>query len=495
MSGTQKGWTEQHRRNGGLDMNTVSIQKIGITDVYADAIVNAANEGLWAGSGVCGAIFEAAGYTELQKACSAIGHCPAGSAVITGGFRSKAKYIIHAVGPRYKDGKHGEDKLLYGAYQTALRLAVENGCSSIAFPLISAGVFGYPVADAWAVALRACRDFFQQAPGASLDVTFAVLDENILKLGNKELIEVLPGMKVAEKSDWKTLDLPKRHDIFFIHRDFTEEQMQRLRRGNIPREMEDKWFWYMEGDTLYAHRSWTGICIYVIKFFPTGKHKVLVNRDPEQYGCTSAEQDFQQLHTLLNWWAQSNYDYYGQWLSETVNSLKKQGLIKEYLTIGGQKKEAVFFHKPQEPHGWLSNWHPSEFTVDGIRFTSAEQYIMYQKCVLFGDTTAAREVLETDDPALQQAIGRDAGGYVDRVWAGMRQIIAIRALRAKFSLNKDLKEKLLATGDAILVECAKSDPHWACGIGLYDDRRLDAKNWPGKNLLGFALMEVREQLK
>ena len=116
-------------------MSTVSIQKIGITEIYVDAIVNAANDGLQAGGGVCGAIFKAAGYTKLQNACNAIGYCPTGSAVITDGFQSKAKYIIHAVGPRYKDGKHGEDKLLRGAYQKSLQLAVQNGCHSIAFPL------------------------------------------------------------------------------------------------------------------------------------------------------------------------------------------------------------------------------------------------------------------------------------------------------------------------------------------------------------------------
>ena len=129
-------------------MSIVSIQKIGITEIYVDAIVNAANDGLQAGGGVCGAIFKAAGYTKLQNACNAIGHCPTGSAVITDGFQSKAKYIIHAVGPRYKDGKHGEDKLLRGAYQKSLQLAVQNGCHSIAFPLISAGIFGYPVENA-----------------------------------------------------------------------------------------------------------------------------------------------------------------------------------------------------------------------------------------------------------------------------------------------------------------------------------------------------------
>ena len=85
-------------------MSTIEIQKIGITNLAADAIVNAANDGLWAGGGVCGAIFDAAGKGQLQKACEAIGHCDTGSAVITPAFNLNAKYIIHAVGPRWSGG-------------------------------------------------------------------------------------------------------------------------------------------------------------------------------------------------------------------------------------------------------------------------------------------------------------------------------------------------------------------------------------------------------
>lgn len=125
-----------------MHMSIIEIRKISITDLDTDAIVNAANDGLWAGSGVCGAIFQAAGYEQLQAACNAIGHCDTGSAVITPGFKLKAKFIIHAVGPMWKDGKHKEPEQLYGAYYKSLELAAANNCRSIGFPLISAGVFG-----------------------------------------------------------------------------------------------------------------------------------------------------------------------------------------------------------------------------------------------------------------------------------------------------------------------------------------------------------------
>lgn len=171
-------------------MNSIKIQKIGITDLDTDAIVNAANDGLWAGGGVCGAIFRAAGHDKLQAACNAIGHCDTGSAVITPGFDLKAKYIIHAVGPVWSGGNNKEPQMLYSAYRRSLELAMENRCHSIGFPLISAGIFGYPKDKAWRKAIQACNDFFQKNPDADLQVVFAVLDDSILALGQQTLEEL-----------------------------------------------------------------------------------------------------------------------------------------------------------------------------------------------------------------------------------------------------------------------------------------------------------------
>ena len=176
-------------------MNSISIKKIGITDLSADAIVNAANDGLWAGSGVCGAIFRAAGHDKLQAACNDIGHCDTGSAVITPGFDLKSKYIIHAVGPVWRGGDSNEPQLLYGAYKRSLELAAENNCHSIAFPLISAGIFGYPKDKAWRKAIQACKDFFGKNPDAGLQVVFAVLDDGIMDIGKKTLNEIAPEYK------------------------------------------------------------------------------------------------------------------------------------------------------------------------------------------------------------------------------------------------------------------------------------------------------------
>ena len=175
-------------------MSTITIQQKGITDIPADAIVNAANSGLWAGGGVCGAIFRKAGMTELTAACNAIGHCDEGSAVITPGFACPCKYIIHAVGPQYLDGKHGEPDALYGAYNRSLELCRENDIHSIVFPLISAGIFGYPVVEAWTQAICACKNFINKNQDYDLDIIFAIPESAKIKVGNEVLRKGLMGI-------------------------------------------------------------------------------------------------------------------------------------------------------------------------------------------------------------------------------------------------------------------------------------------------------------
>lgn len=168
-------------------MSTIRIIKSDIAKVKADAIVNAANEHLAAGSGVCGAIFAAAGHVELEKACMKIGHCDTGSAAITPAFNLDAKYIIHAVGPRWFGGRFGEADELRSAYLSSLTLAMEYNCASIAFPLISAGIFGYPEEEAWEIAVDACKTFLTSHTDYQMDIIFAVRTDEKLEMGKRYL--------------------------------------------------------------------------------------------------------------------------------------------------------------------------------------------------------------------------------------------------------------------------------------------------------------------
>ena len=168
-------------------MNEIKIIKKGITDFDTDAIVNAANNRLRMGSGVCGAIFREAGESQLKEACEQIGFCETGNTVITPGFNLKAKYIIHAVGPIWNGGRDNEPELLYNSYANSLKLAKKNDIHSITFPLISAGIFGYPKERAWQTAIEACKDFLSENSDYDMQITFAVLEDSIKELGEKTL--------------------------------------------------------------------------------------------------------------------------------------------------------------------------------------------------------------------------------------------------------------------------------------------------------------------
>lgn len=171
--------------------STIEIEQIDITDLNVDAIVNAANSRLLEGGGVCGAIFSKAGPNELANACSTIGTCKTGNAVITPGFNLPAKYIIHAVGPIWQGGDNNEAELLYTAYKQSLILAKENDCHSIAFPLISSGIYGYPKSQAWEIAIQSCNDFINGNPDYTIRITFAVLSDRSKEMGEKVIAKYM----------------------------------------------------------------------------------------------------------------------------------------------------------------------------------------------------------------------------------------------------------------------------------------------------------------
>lgn len=155
----------------------------------------------------------------------------------------------------------------------------------------------------------------------------------------------------------------------------------------------------------------------------------------------------------------------------------------------------ICFHNPDEENGYLSNWYHSDFSVNGIDYSSMEQFMMYKKAVCFLDDVVAAEILKTDDVAKIKDWGRCVSGYNDNIWNGVRQIIVYEGLMAKFSQNPELKEQLQETGNAILAECAVRDCIWGIGLSMHDPKRLDQNQWRGQNLLGYTLMMVRDRLR
>ena len=329
--------------------STLRIEKQDISKLAADCIVNAANSQLQHGSGVCGAIFAEAGAKELQAACNEHGGCQTGEAVLTPGFHLKAKYIAHAVGPIWQGGNRNEAQLLYSCYQNAMKLAYNKGCRSIVFPLISSGIYGYPLQEAWRVAIKSILE----SP-YDMDVTIAVIEDQALALGNS---------------------------IF------------------------------------------------------------------TQIAGSSAKPRF------------------------------------------------VFFWHEYTENGHFSQWYPAPFQIEGIRYLHNEQYMMAKKALLFKDTRTYNKIMAESDPATCKALGKSAANFNQHLWDSCKKEIIFNANYAKFSQNPELKAALLATGDAIIAEASPYDKIWGIGLKATDSNSQDPNKWQGQNLLGMALMQVREKLK
>ena len=156
----------------------VDVREADITTLPVDAIVNAANETLRRGGGVCGAIHRAAG-PELEQACLAIGGCPTGEARITGGYALPARHVIHAVGPVWQGGRQGEAELLRGCYRACLELADRHDLSSIAFPAISTGIFGYPLTEATDIAVATVGAYVDGGRGSLRNIVFCTFGDDV----------------------------------------------------------------------------------------------------------------------------------------------------------------------------------------------------------------------------------------------------------------------------------------------------------------------------
>ncbi len=170
----------------------LSLRQGDITTVAVDAIVNAANSGLRGGGGVDGAIHRAGGPTIMEE-CRRIGGCPTGEARITTAGRLPARYVIHAVGPIWSGGGRREAELLASAYRYSLRLAEDHGLRSIAFPSISTGAYGYPVAEAARVALRTVLDYCRQGTGSVNEIAFVLYTADTMRAYEDALAGLAPA--------------------------------------------------------------------------------------------------------------------------------------------------------------------------------------------------------------------------------------------------------------------------------------------------------------
>lgn len=155
----------------------------------------------------------------------------------------------------------------------------------------------------------------------------------------------------------------------------------------------------------------------------------------------------------------------------------------------------IGFYNQNDSYGCFSNFYHCRFTVDGIIFTSSEQYMMFTKACLFGDREIAFKILSTHDCKTIKAYGREVRGYNDAVWGANRFELVKVGLYEKFNQNEDLKKILLSTDDATLAECAGRDRIWGIGLSVSNPNVQNPSLWRGQNLMGKCLMDVRSMLK
>ena len=160
------------------------------------------------------------------------------------------------------------------------------------------------------------------------------------------------------------------------------------------------------------------------------------------------------------------------------------------------RNEIIGFHREYEDNGCFCNWYPAEFDYAGRHYLHSEQFMMYQKVMMFGQRALGDEIMRTADPEQCKILGREFfDGFDAALWKRTRFVVVKRGIRAKFSQNPSMMETLLATGNAILAECSPRDKDWGILLSTSDPEVQDITKWRGENLLGQVLMEVREELR
>ena len=384
-------------------MSRVILKKISIIQIDCDAVVNPANTSLKAGGGVCGLMFEAAGYEELTKACKRIGGVKTGGAAITPAFNMKQKYIIHAVGPIWTGGENGEAYQLRSAYRSALELAAENGCRSIGFPLISAGIYGYPIEGAWKAALEEVYEFLKETRDTevNMDIYFTSLDDETLWIGKNEL-----------------------------------DRQQALFEA-----------WCEQADMAPA----------------------LYSDEDDVAGLFETRID-----------------------PGLIREMGQEPLTEDLSDKG---EDFVFFWNDDEENGFLSQWYHAQMSVDGVTYTSCEQYMMAKKALAMEDVEYYILIMHESDPAKIKKLGREIRNFDSEKWSRIVPKIIYEGNLAKFSQNIELKNQLFETGHATLAEASPVDTKYGIGLAADDPEAKDPSKWKGDNLMGETLMRVRETLR
>jgi ribA/ribD-fused uncharacterized protein len=187
-------------------------------------------------------------------------------------------------------------------------------------------------------------------------------------------------------------------------------------------------------------------------------------------------------------------------MANQASEVRSAEQLTAFLAGGGQVKYLFFWGHQAAPggeigKGCLSQWWPVEFAVDGMTYASAEHFMMAGKALLFGDAETAEQIIAAPHPHAAKELGRQVRGFDEARWAERRSDLVVAGNLAKFGQHPDLREYLLRTGDRVIVEASPRDQIWGIGLPADDERAASPAQWRGLNLLGFALMQVRQRLR
>lgn len=178
---------------------------------------------------------------------------------------------------------------------------------------------------------------------------------------------------------------------------------------------------------------------------------------------------------------------------EYIKIISRKHLQQQKLTMSNANK-VIGFWKPEGEYGFMSQWYPSPFVEEDVEFKNCEQYMMYQKAVVFGDFEMASKILKSDSPRQIKKLGRQVSGFDEYTWNAVKEEIIYNGNFLKFTWDKKLGEKLLETKNSILAEASPYDRIYGIGLRPNDPKVNDKTKWKGQNLLGEALMKVRGNL-
>ncbi|SDB02942.1 conserved hypothetical protein, ribA/ribD-fused [Butyrivibrio sp. INlla16] len=422
------------------------------------AIVNPANNSLLGGGGLDGMIHRAAG-PQLKTECRRLNGCETGDSKLTLGYNLPCDFIIHSVGPVWMGGTAGEEELLSSCYVSALKIALENGIRKIAFPSISTGEYGYPVDKAAKLAIATVSDFVAENPDAFDDISFVVPDDLSFNTYSEAAKEAAP-----KKSEPKKKAEPKKKSA-----KKAKEKVADIEPGSEDGANET-------GNTDEAAEN-EAVETTSMSEVP-GIELPVPTVSPSLPGAP-----YNKYH--IDW------------------------LIDEVANGNDHTYVCFFLAEKTSEYCQLSQWYKGKtIYINGRKYSSAEQYMMSEKALLFNDFDTYSKIMSEEDPAICKKLGREISNFDEAVWRSCNREIIFNGNIGKFLSDKDFADVLLSTGDAVLIEASPTDDIYGAGLSKEEllsesgELLIPPQNWhkeesdfQAKNELGFVLMAVRDWFK